>query len=588
MMIVGGLVGIFLLSALMRVYQPQSRPHQWLNGSRAFTNAVLDGDWASTYWLYHPGVTTMAVAGPAILVAEKFPHQAMDLLRWAVPSTITGYGWRVMWGAMALGVFIAAVIAAITWVLLLLSNARIAFTAGFFMAISPFFISQSHVLSIDGQLSALMMLSAVLMLLYMQRRRWFILVLSGIVGGLAMLTKTPGLYLVPYAGLVLGTYLVLRLRREWNDHAEGRVKWMLGNLARDAMLPFAIWLVCFAAVFSMWPSMWVDPAGTLRNTVAGTVLWANIPHNKSRFFAGQIVLPDSRPSILFYPVTSAFHLTAVSFVLVLVSVGFYTIWRRRTQPSLSAESYWLLVAYIVFYTLQMILSAKQDQRYIVPADLAFQILAAVGLAGVMAVVEQVAERGQLLALAVAGTALAYQVAIVAVFVPDYGPHRNYLLGGNQVARRIIEISGDQNEGAQYVAEYLAAQAPTATVIQTPKVKLTMDQYLPGEQMISEPESEAPPVDFVLFDQLSIQRGLYRDYWENNWRDLQSRPPQMRVLFDGVEHFRLVATDPSSDLPHDEIDRGWGGFIAVAWLWTLGLIGLLVWALPRLKAAVPSA
>jgi hypothetical protein len=309
---------------------------------------------------------------------------------------------------------------------------------------------------------------------------------------------------------------------------------------------------------------------------------------------GTMVSPETRPSILFYPVTMAFQLTFVSFVLSIVSVGFYTLWRKRVKLSFPDRHYWLIMAYLFFYLLQMLMSAKQDQRYIVPADLPFQILAAVGLVGVMNVAReafskrstQLAERVE---VGIFGLAVVLQIVTALIFIPDFGAHRNYLLGGNRIAVKVVEVSGDQNEGAQDIAAYIARYGdPDATIAASAKAELTLLQHLPVENIISWPDTEdGQRADFLVFDYLTRQRFMLGGYWQEVFDEYENEEPAALVTFDGVEYFRLVDTNPDSTLPHVVIRRGWNGFIVVAWLWTLGMIALLVWGLPRLKSAPTS-
>ena len=54
---------VFVLAFVPRVVYGVSRAVQWYEQSNRYWDALLAGDMAGTYQRYHPGVTTMWVAG---------------------------------------------------------------------------------------------------------------------------------------------------------------------------------------------------------------------------------------------------------------------------------------------------------------------------------------------------------------------------------------------------------------------------------------------------------------------------------------------------------------------------------------------
>lgn len=587
--VIAGLIAIFIVSALIRTYQPESRPNQWLLRSQNFTRAIEKQDWTETYQQYHPGFPTMAIAGMGVRFYQLAPRFAKAGGYWVYPLEMSPYGKEMMWGSVAISVIVSLAIAAMVWVLLNLADWRVAFGAGTFLALSPFYIAESRVVHVDGLMGTLMMLSALILLLYIRRRHWYLLGLSGLVGGLAILTKTPAIFLIPYLGLSLGLSLILAARREWTEkEGPGRWRWLIELTIRTAVVPFIAWLAAATLPALLWPVMWAAP-GRVAELIAKSVRHATVtPHPNPRFFAGNIISDAERPSMLFYPVTLAFQQTFVTLTLALLSVGFYTVWGRRVDKALDPLSYWLVVAYLVFFLIEMGISAKQDQRYIMAADLPLQIMAGAGLAGLMKLVERAFATsrwpGDRLAQAAFSTAVVLQAGVVLVFVPDVGGHRNYLLGGNQVAVHIIEVGGDQNEGAQYLGRYVAEHADPAQIVGvTGKLGLAFNQYKLPNILAGRFDGgyDIDQIDILAFDYLTIQRNIREERWADAWDIAGSERPHVSVQFDGVEHMRLLVQNADPSLPYVVIRRGWNGFIVVAWLWTAGLIALLAIGLPRL-------
>jgi hypothetical protein len=576
---IGLLIGLFLLAFFLRAYQPSSRSTHWLDRAEAL-NAALDArDWATTYQAPHPGYTTMVIAGLTLRLydaLDNIPGEA--LFDWAIPPYATGYGRRAAVGTLGLAVVLAGLIVAITLVLRRLAGWPLALSAAGLMTFEPVYLSQSRVLHVDALLSTLMLLSGLLLLLSLETGRRGYLLLSGLVGGLALLTKMPGLFLVPFTGLALLVYLTVRLRAAWPDHSQQRGRWLAGEVWRGLVWPGLLWGLMAALPFALWPAMWVKPLSVLKSMATAKEIRLSRTHPNPRFFAGRVYV-DERPSIFLYPVTLAFNSTFLTLTLSLVALGHYTLWRRRGRPPLRPVSFWLLVAYAFFFTLQMAIGAKQDERYVLPVHLALDVLAAVGLVGLVELVRQAASsRHVRLARAsgaLIGLAVGLQMLVALLYAPNYGAHHNHLLGGNRVAVKMIEIMA-QNEGVDYVADYLGRQPDVASLRLgiSPTLGDSVAQHFRGKIIVGMP----PDADYYLFNVAAIQRRFNPEQWEATWEAYRDQPAQVVVIFDGAECMWLYAAQPDESVPGVVIRRGGIGLVGLAWAWTAALLAVLVWAL----------
>lgn len=584
---------VVLLAAgfVTRIHYPVSRPYQWLVRALAFNDAVDEQDWANTYQRYHPGLTTMAIGGASIHLYHKslnstaFPFTALQaLFEWSVPSYASRYGREMAAGVIGLAAVMTLLIGLSALVMARLGSRTAGLAAAGLLAFSPYYLSQSQVFHVDALLSTLMLLSALLILLYLRSGRWLHLALSGLVGGLALLTKTPALYLVPYAGLALGVGLLGRLREGWDAHPADRVRWLAAEAGRWLVLPLVVWLVIAALPFALWPAMWVRPVYVLDQMYGSIARHASNTHPRTRFFAGRLYAPGEPPNRLFYLAVIVFNASFVSLTLVIVAILYYALRRLRRDRPLLGQTFWLLMAYVFFFVLQMTIGDKQDQRYILPAFLMLDVIAGVGFAGLVGTMRRVlaGRRAVWAAGALSAVALTVHAVSTVAYAPAYGAYHNPLLGGNPVAQQVLELA-DQNEGILEIGAYLADHATSGedTVGVPLRLYLSLRQYFPRSEMLD----MDPGADFYVFSAEQRQRSIDLDEWAGAWIRLGDQQPVLSVRFDGVEYLSLYAADPARDLPHQVIDRGGSWLIVLAWVWTIALTGCIVWML-RAAASSP--
>jgi 4-amino-4-deoxy-L-arabinose transferase-like glycosyltransferase len=582
---IAGLCVLFLAAFLIRARHPVARPAQWMRRAIQFTEAVEAHNWGETYQQYHPGVTTMAIGGLGIRAYYKAEYEAgrgsllympvYALYRWAIPRTVTEFGTNIAAGTVALAAVLAALIVAIALTLAALGGWRLGYAAGGLLTFSPFFLAEGRAFHVDALLSALMLLSALLLILSRQTQRWRYLVLSGVVGGLALLTKTPALFLLPYTGLTLTVYGLAGIRKGWEEHAAGRRVWLLQTAWRELVVPGLLWLLMAALPFLLWPAMWVRPLYVMNEMYGSIISHASNVHKNPRFFAGELYSSGRSPNRLFYPVVLAFDSSFVTFSLAIVGIVLYSLRKNEEGDGLWPMVFWLLVAYLVFFIVQMTLGDKQDQRYILPAFPALDVLAAGGL---VAVIRWVRPRiGRWAGPGLIGAAIFMQALAVLPYAPHYGAVHNHLWGGNRGAVHVLEL-GDQHDGILYAARYLEQHADRESDLVGTTIRLrdSLVQYYPGHNVRT--ADDTPDAAYYLFSLIQRQRDLDPDQWAETWARFEGQPPALAVRFDGVEYLTLFAA--ASEVASPEVVRRGGLWLTgVAWLWTAGLVGLIVWARP---------
>ncbi len=302
---------LFMSAFLPRAIYPVSVPLQWYMRSPAFISAINDGRWIDTYLQYHPGVTTMWLSGIGMkLFAWKkdLPVEQLldtDMLPFGVENE------AIFAGVLPLAFVISLCIVLIYFVLKQLASFHIAITAAFFMALDPFYVSQSKSIHVDALVTTFMILSALCVILYMQTAKPWSLVVSGIFAGLSFLTKSPSLFLFPYTVLLFTIAFIIQMQKQ----GESFVFW---REIRSVLFHVLIWGSIAILIFVLlWPRMWVAPLETLQ------LIWENAfaktqqPNPSPTFFNGTIIFDD--PGLAFYALVIVYSSTSITFVMVIAS-----------------------------------------------------------------------------------------------------------------------------------------------------------------------------------------------------------------------------------------------------------------------------
>ena len=106
------------------------------------------------------------------------------------------------------------------------------------------------------------------------------------------------------------------------------------------------------------------------------VAWAiTTPHNVEHFFLGQVLYD---PGWLYYPLVLCIRTTPLT--LPLAFGGCLFLWRKRRQEGYARQFRIALglVAVVLLFTLCLSLTSKKFSRYLLPAFLMLEILAAIG------------------------------------------------------------------------------------------------------------------------------------------------------------------------------------------------------------------
>ncbi len=377
---------------------------RWVCRSINFRTALMAGDWAGTFQSGHPGVITMWL-GSFALDAETIGHwkglcldetnggentdQLDDVGMEGVYQTLA----PVIFSAHR-GIAVGSLLGLFLVYLMLRAGIGLrappALGGLALLAFDPFLMAHSRVMHVDAMLSILALPAVLGLAAWLRHGGRGRAVVAGLLAGLAMLAKSAGFLLGPFA---LGIFLW----RGWRDRS-----WRLA--ARD----FLAWGLAAAAIYAaLWPAMWTDPIGTLLRDCdepcrAGVLVKAGDEgghvHQSGNYFMGR---PVGDPGVFFYPVAGAFRMAPLGLIGAILAfglamrallecgpprLGFPGSRARRGRASASRvasssrrerilSSVGLLLAWAIFFALVITLGPKKFDRYLLPS------LAAANLAG---------------------------------------------------------------------------------------------------------------------------------------------------------------------------------------------------------------
>jgi len=535
------LVGLFLLAFIPRAVYPVSRPLQWYFRSAQFFQAVLRGDLAGTLFSEHPGVTVMWLSGAALWGWYGCRTVLLTACRTVLPTAIgrianptyyppapletEGYAFadRVAVGILPLALLVALGILWGRHLLCRLFDRRMAWVAALLWALDPFYLANSKVLHLDALLSTLMLLSALWMLVYLRERRLRHLIISAILGGLAMLTKVTALFLVPFLALCLLTDLLRILRP-----------------ASCILRPALLWLLIAAVVcFALWPSLWVQPGYTLETLIQrGIVLHVDRAHSLPRLHRGVLTVGD--PGVAFYLDAVLFRTTFLTLPFSVVGLG--AALTRRKERSLSIL---LLSAFAFFYFAQMALGSRKEVRYMLPVLLA---LDAVSAEGIVWWVERVRASTSLRFRYAIPLALVAQALVVLPRFPYFGTCYNPLVGGSAAAVRALPPA-DFGEGLDLAGRYVDSRPGAEDFV-------VGTQFLANEmlaQHVRAPVRDIAQIgekaDYLVFGVQYTMRGPTYPRWGALWEQTYKfREPEFVVSFDGIPYAWVHRPDAEPLIP----------------------------------------
>jgi len=530
-------LGIFLLALIPRliglnVFLTADEDDQ-LRFAAGFLVAVLNGNWKQAVLLGYPGVPTMALGGLGLWLRYLLHEWGWAPLPAAGPDLastlrhVTDYPLAYIRAARLPMVVVASL--AILGIYLLmrrLVGRRIALVAALLIAFEPFFMANSRIIHVDAPLTYFMFLSFLAFLLYLKEARWGWLVLSGLTGALATLSKTPGAILGPIL-LISGLIYALHPADNTPTEPEVGVARPTGPKAskrwRRFLIAIGIWaVVAVVAFYALWPSMWVNPGRALRLITSNVQIAINTDHPSSGVFWGPT---ESDKNPLYYLISIPFHLTPLTTIGILV--GIIATWRLRRHRVLLLS----LWAYTFVFIAPVSIVGRRGDRYALPVYLALDLLAAIALVwvtGRLASANWARLKGRW--KWVLGVAVGVQTLFALLYHPYYFDYFNPLLGNGRTAPYLINVGW--GEGLDQAAAYLNQLPDASGKTAASWYSFQFAPFFKGNTIDLSSNEPALRADHTVFYINQVQRGFPSQELLSYFQD---REPSHTVRLGGVDY-----------------------------------------------------
>ncbi len=533
-----GIPAVLLLVALIpRVvaFGPLTNPDElgWLSRSVQFYEALARGDWAGTLQAFHPGVFPMWGFG-ALMSAR---YGLSQLTAWRAAGTLP------MADLARVALFFPILVSVLTVLAVYglvrrLAGREAGFYAALLVALEPFYLVFTHFVHLDLIHGSLMLVAALLWLNYLHPpRRWPYLAGSGVVSGLALLTRSASVYLVPFGLLALGAYFLadnwtgrgIRLRPGW------------GAWVRRSLLAWLGWLgLILIVVVALWPALWVEPGTVIGRLAEGIFRSVENAHPAPAFFLGETI--DEDPGTFYYWLVLLFRLRPLTLLLALLNPVLLLLLWRRLRPRQRA-AWGLGLGYVVFYFTQMSLATHKLERYMVPVVLGLAVLAGLSLAVVGRWFAELLARRRKRSPSKSGrmAVLSAVVLLLAIpwlrLAPSFGAYFNPLVGGGQQALNLFTVGGGL--GLDQVADYLNQKDRAQDLVVPSFYHYVFQYYFRGHTQRPNEDSWAGlpyTADYEVITSGEAQRDIYPP----TLAFFLPRQPEFTVRINGINYAWLYA------------------------------------------------
>ena len=463
---------IFILAFIPRIMDLGSAiiadEQLWILRSKEFARALMSLNFSGTHLSGHPGVITMWLGAISIGVANiLFGYNTLSELLFAAQfpfslATSIIVVFFYYFTKKAFNPFIASISTVI-------------------FGLSPFYLAYSRIIHLDAVLSGLMILSFLGALIFLKnpdKKLW--LILSAFLGGLSILAKVSGVFVIPMTALVLIAALFFNHHIQKNDFIFSAARYFSN---------FIIWLlIVFLVCYVFWPAMWTNPFEIFSLFIHGPGM---VAHEHGQFLLGE---PVDDPGALFYFLVLLFRTTPISLIFLILGILFVLlrfILRIKNIDVLEINLL-LCIAYLSFFFIMMSIPGKKAGRYILPLFPAIAIISGSGIYYTFNFLSQsfnLKRIGRHPIISALVITIPFQIFFLVSVFPYFLSYYNPIAGGPKAAEKAILIG--RGEGMDLVAQYLNNKANAENLIVASEFQYLLHVHFKGKVISTHVENYDP-------------------------------------------------------------------------------------------------
>lgn len=529
----------------------------WMNFSANFYYALGQREFEHTYQDHHPGVPTMIAGATAIHL--KFPEYRGLGQGYFTEAALKLIEFFDRYGVDKLGMLVAARQVMVTFVTLTLLAAYYfarrllgtipAFLGIIFIALDPYHVGHSRLLTHEGLMSALLILAFFSFMVYLyEGGGWWALVTSGAAGGLALSTKITALPLFPFFGLVAFIYVLENKKDRHADQPEKGSAWL-----KKFAFPLLVWALVAAAVFTViWPAMWVAPGENLAKVFGlGTALFTN---TESVSAGSTPIFQELAEGFAIYGKSLLARSTPLTWVGVILALGGIAFREKLgLDARLTRTGLYLFLFAVLYFTGLGMIASKRAAHYILSSHAFLDVMAGLGFAGAAAWVQgEWSEKRTAWAFAIGAILIAVDLATgLAQSFPYYFVYLNPIWGRQQSQVGLGGYGGLLDQAAAYLAEKPDAEDLTVMSWYGPA---SFSFFFPGETLPLWPVPRWSDVEIQRLRQ-SDYLVIYHSQFSRNLpprliAQLEGVVPEHIVEFNGLKYVYIYKV---SDLPAEAFE-----------------------------------
>lgn len=520
----------------------------WVISGANFYYALTHREFENTIYDYHPAVTTtwVVTAGMVLYYPEYRIHAPgyFDVRKPLFENFMRAQGKDTQPLVRLSRLIQIATLAFFTllifFLLRLLMDERAAFLAVALANAAPFFTGMSRLLNHEALLATFSLTALLALQVYLNReRQWIYLALSGAAFGLAQLTKSSSIVLLPLAGLMLFVVILRRGEKTF------------GAKILDAGKIFALWLGCALLTYILlWPGTWVAPL-KMFNEVYGNAFSYALQGSRTEAALGVaagLTLAERARQAAAFSLQWLHNSTPLSALgLIFALALFLTNDRELARAPLRSTLAYLLTLAALVILLFSVSSGRDSQHYVLTSYASLDLLAGIGWAYIILWAQKKWDglsRAFFLPLAFSAL-LAFQLGSALAQRPYYYTYKNPFAtwGG---------IHG-YGEGLDLAAEYLS-QKPDAqnsyAIVYAGRGCFSYGYPGRTEHMKVGVKDGLPFIEDVQNADYFVTYDIYQQHKPDGLtliHFLKAAAPERVIVLDGIEYARIYKV---ADLPPD--------------------------------------